>query len=335
MMTQCLPMSLTGIWGSDIAALLVSIGRAAAVFGAGSYLVGGAVRDALLGISSTDIDIMIEGDAGAFVEFLKREWLTYVAGISPPGKAVIYPRYRTAKLPLPPSSGLTFDCLDFSSARKEDYIQPGQSPLVKPGDLYADLARRDFTINAMAIDLTPESLGVLCDYFSGEAHLRARVLQILHPGSFNDDPARMLRGLRLIARLGFSFSAETDCAFQQARSLAYLRLLPPLRLFDELRKSLAEKPVLDVIETFEHFGILTQLGDLELGPSARAVIKELQDEREKSPANPNGGWMRAFCALTMHLRDEAFRGLLSHYQVQQKQLRELLRCRESLHARAS
>jgi tRNA nucleotidyltransferase (CCA-adding enzyme) len=153
------------------------------------YLVGGAVRDLLLGQGRTDIDLVVEGDATALATRLG-------------GEVVEHERFATAKAHLGEHE------VDIATARAESYPHPGALPVVEPtAGIAADLARRDFTINAMAIPLRrdPE----LIDPHRGRADLEAGLLRALHARSFEDDPTRALRAARYAARFGFELEHET------------------------------------------------------------------------------------------------------------------------------
>jgi tRNA nucleotidyltransferase (CCA-adding enzyme) len=160
------------------------------------YLVGGAVRDLLLGQGRTDIDLVVEGDAAALADRLGAE-------------TVEHERFATAKAHLDGHE------VDIAAARTEAYPHPGALPEVEPtAGIAADLARRDFTINAMAIPLRrdPE----LIDPHRGHEDLDAGLLRVLHPGSFDDDPTRALRAARYAARFGFEIEPETATLLRQA-----------------------------------------------------------------------------------------------------------------------
>jgi len=154
------------------------------------YLVGGAVRDLLLGRAGADVDLVVEGDATALAGRL---------GAVP----IEHERFGTAKVRLDDHE------VDVATARRESYPGPGALPVVEPADsIEEDLGRRDFTINAMALPLRPPSQ--LIDPHGGEADLAAGLLRVLHPGSFVDDPTRALRAARYAARFDFRLEAETE-----------------------------------------------------------------------------------------------------------------------------
>lgn len=160
------------------------------------YLVGGAVRDLLLGHGRADIDLVVEGDATALASRLG-------------GEVIEHERFATAKARLGEHD------LDIATARAETYPFPGALPEVEPtAGIAADLARRDFTINAMAIPLRRDA--ELIDPHNGRADLAAGLLRILHPGSFDDDPTRALRAARYAARFGFELEPDTADLLSEA-----------------------------------------------------------------------------------------------------------------------
>jgi tRNA nucleotidyltransferase (CCA-adding enzyme) len=160
------------------------------------YVVGGAVRDLLLGRGRADLDIAVEGDAAALAAELGAE-------------PVSHERFATAKVVVDGHE------LDIASARSESYPYPGALPEVAPAAaIEADLGRRDFTVNAMAIPLREEA--GLIDPHGGRADLEAGLLRILHPGSFADDPTRAIRAARYAARFGFALEPETAALLRAA-----------------------------------------------------------------------------------------------------------------------
>jgi tRNA nucleotidyltransferase (CCA-adding enzyme) len=160
------------------------------------YLVGGAVRDLLLGRGRTDLDVVVVGDATALADSL-------LAGQTPsPGAGMVHRRFATAKVRLDGHD------VDIATARTETYPAPGALPEVKPADsIEADLGRRDFTINAMAMPLGGTEL---IDPHGGRTDLEAGLLRVLHEDSFVDDPTRALRAARYAGRFGFELDAETE-----------------------------------------------------------------------------------------------------------------------------
>jgi poly(A) polymerase len=190
-------------------------------------LVGGVVRDLLLHRHHQDpwrglpdLDLVVEGRAVDLVERLPQA-LEHQLGRPVAIRQQHHGRFGTAELELalPPELGGTW-LLDVASARQEMYPRPGANPVVSPGSLEQDLARRDVTVNALALVLNAPGGGVgaeleLLDPFGGQADLAERQLRFLHPYSLRDDPTRLVRAARYAARLGFALAPE---ALQQARS---------------------------------------------------------------------------------------------------------------------
>jgi tRNA nucleotidyltransferase (CCA-adding enzyme) len=153
------------------------------------YLVGGAVRDLLCGRSRADVDLVVEGEARALAESLG-------------GAHAEHERFGTVKVEVEGHE------LDVASARTETYPEPGALPVVAPAEsLEQDLARRDFTINAMAVPLRGEPR--LIDPFGGSGDLERGLLRVLHERSFLDDPTRAIRAARYASRFGFALEPET------------------------------------------------------------------------------------------------------------------------------
>ncbi len=192
--------------------------------GVSVYAVGGLPRDLLLGVPSWDLDLTVEGDGIAYAEAL-------AAHVK--GKVTSYLPFRTATIILP--DGLR---IDVATARREIYDRPAALPTVFPSTIREDLARRDFTINAMALRLTPPSL---LDPFGGLRDLKGRVLRVLHVESYRDDPTRIFRGVRYAARFGFHFSARDRRFIQIALAEGTLSRLSRDRLLEEW-KLLFEEP---------------------------------------------------------------------------------------------
>ncbi len=159
------------------------------------YLVGGAVRDLLRGRGRADIDVVVEGDAAALAARLGAE-------------PVEHERFGTAKVDVEGHE------VDVASARSETYPQPGALPEVTPAGIEADLGRRDFTINAMAIPLRGEP--ELIDPHGGRGDLEAGLLRVMHQRSFVDDPTRAIRAARYAARFGFALEPETAALLRAA-----------------------------------------------------------------------------------------------------------------------
>lgn len=212
------------------------------------YLVGGAVRDLLLGRDRADLDLVVEEEIAPLAEALG-------------GELAQHERFQTAKVEL---GDLV---VDIARARAETYAQPGALPTVTPATLVDDLARRDFTINAMALPLSDEP--ALIDPQGGLDDLRAGRLRGLHEGSFRDDPTRALRAARYVARLGFGLEPETERGLREAE----LATVSDDRILAELAKIAGEETPSDALALVSEWGLL----DLGTGDRLAAALERLFD----------------------------------------------------------
>jgi tRNA nucleotidyltransferase (CCA-adding enzyme) len=184
------------------------------------YLVGGTIRDILLGEESFDIDVAVEGDAIGFA---------YALATALGGRATPHHKFGTAVV----SYG-DGEHIDVVTTRTEFYDAPGALPAVERAGLREDLYRRDFTINAMAASLAANDFGRLVDPFGGRADLEAHVLRVLHNLSFIDDPTRIFRGIRYEARHGFRFDEHSARLVRGCIEMGLVGDLSSSRLRDEL-----------------------------------------------------------------------------------------------------
>jgi tRNA nucleotidyltransferase (CCA-adding enzyme) len=207
-----------------------------AVGGVPAFLVGGAVRDLLLGEARTDIDVAVEGEVRPIADALG-------------GEVVEHERFSTASVAV---DGLH---VDLARARAEAYEQPGALPAVTPAAIADDLARRDFTINAMAVPLSGEPK--LIDPHGGVADLAAGLLRVLHERSFVDDPTRALRAARYTAR----FELELEPRTAELLRGADLGTVSSDRVEAELRRIAAEGGAPRGLELIGEWGLLELPGD--------------------------------------------------------------------------
>ncbi len=207
------------------------------------YLVGGPVRDALLGTPVLDLDFSVEGDAAMLAR-----GLSDLLG----GRVTAHARFGTATVSLAQAQGeQSRGRIDLVTARRESYPQPGQLPVVIPGSIGDDLARRDFTINAMALPLSPPGAGVL-DPMNGLGDLEAGIVRVLHPLSFVDDPTRMMRAVRYEQRFGFNIEEGTLAGMSRAMSAGYMDAVSGDRWRHELERILEEtNPVTPLLRAVE------------------------------------------------------------------------------------
>jgi tRNA nucleotidyltransferase (CCA-adding enzyme) len=233
------------------------------------YLVGGAVRDLLLGRDRADVDLVVEGDAGALAGRLGAE-------------VVAHERFGTAKVSLDGHE------VDIASARAESYPRPGALPVVEPAaTLEADLGRRDFTINAMAIPLRGEPR--LVDPHGGRADLAAGRLRVLHAASFEDDPTRAIRAARYAARFGFGLEPGTADLLRAAD----LDAVSADRREAELLRLAAES------RAPRGFGLLAEWGLVELREGGEDLAERVADLVRDPPWSEEVSRERAILAAAL------------------------------------
>jgi tRNA nucleotidyltransferase (CCA-adding enzyme) len=180
----------------DILKLLGNISEIAADYDTDLFLVGGVVRDLLLGFPvDQDIDLVTTGNA-----LVLADSITGILG----GKVVRYKKFKTATIDF--GGGHKIDLV---TARKEYYPYSGSLPQIEPSNLKEDLGRRDFSINALACSLDQENYGHVIDYYKGQQDLTKKRIRVLHRNSFTDDPLRIIRAVRFEQRYSFKMESET------------------------------------------------------------------------------------------------------------------------------
>lgn len=210
--------------------LFTRIGATANRLGRQCYVVGGYVRDLMLHRHSKDIDFVTVGSGIELAEAVAKDLGrgTHIA---------VYANYGTAQVHRGPLE------LEFVGARRESYDRTSRNPVVEDGTLEEDISRRDFTINAMAISVTPDSFGEVIDMFDGVDDLCDRIIRTpLDPDvTFSDDPLRMMRAIRFATQLGFTIHPDTFDAIK--RNASRIEIITPERISTELEKiMLSPKP---------------------------------------------------------------------------------------------
>jgi tRNA nucleotidyltransferase (CCA-adding enzyme) len=228
----------------------------------GAHLVGGAVRDLLLGRDAPmDLDVVVEGDAAAAAQAAAAR----LDGIV----TAEHERFGTATVE---AEDLR---LDVTRARAESYPAPGALPEVRPATLAEDLARRDFTVNAIAVALHVPELGRLTAHPGALEDLDEGVLRILHSGSFVDDPTRLLRLVRYAARLGFEPDERTDALARDAVAAGAMGTVSAARVGDELRLLVAEPAALAALALARAMELHTAI-HLDFDPRADLAERALE-----------------------------------------------------------
>ncbi|MFN2196974.1 MAG: CBS domain-containing protein [Anaerolineales bacterium] len=246
-------------------ALLRAVASAAYEQHAALYIVGGFVRDLLLGLPSLDLDLVVEGDAITLANRLQDKY---------GGRLTSHSRFGTAKWHLhqlktqlvqklaPLTLGTLIpddfpDFIDLISARTEFYTHPTALPTVERGSIKLDLHRRDFTINTLALRLDGNHYGELHDYWGGLNDLNQGIVRVLHSISFVDDPTRMLRAVRYEQRYNFSIGSRTLQLLLEARSL--LERVSGERIRHELDHILHEDRRITMLARLQELGLLKEI----------------------------------------------------------------------------
>ena len=224
-----------------ICRLLQEIGRCGAETSQSVYVVGGFVRDLLIGRENLDIDIVVEGNAIDFVHQLAKVW---------EGQVQTHHKFKTATITR--RDGLK---LDFVSARNETYTSPGALPSVEYGTIAQDLRRRDFSINALAMQLQPDTFGEIVDCTEGLRDLRAGRIRVLHEQSFIDDPTRIFRAIRYAARYNFRIVEADQQRILDAINQGVLNLISGQRIRNEIDHLLSEEAAPQMVHQMREFDL--------------------------------------------------------------------------------
>ena len=221
--------------------LLQEIGRFGEEKSQPVYVVGGFVRDLLIGRENLDIDIVVEGDAVDVAYQLAEVWES---------KVQVHYQFKTATITR--LDGLK---LDFVSARNETYPSPGALPSVEYGTIIEDLRRRDFSINALAMRLQPDTFGELVDCTDGLQDLRAGRIRVLHAQSFIDDPTRIFRAIRYEARYNFQIDESDRQRILDTIDQGVLDLISGQRIRNEIDHILLEEVAPQMIKRMDEFDL--------------------------------------------------------------------------------
>lgn len=228
----------------DLLQLVKNAARLARQLGYSTYLVGGFVRDLIIGEANLDIDIVVEGDAIHLAQRLADQY---------GGRVHTHTRFGTAKWIVEDDPYH----LDFATARTEFYEYPSALPDVERSSIKLDLHRRDFTINAMALCLDPERYGALLDPYGGELDLQRGIVRVLHNLSFIEDPTRILRAVRFEQRFGFMIEARTVQLIDDSRNL--LEKISGQRLRHELDLIFNETAPERALARLQQLGVLEKI----------------------------------------------------------------------------
>lgn len=234
--------------------LLRHIGELADDLHCRAYAVGGFVRDLLLHTPNFDLDIVVEGDG---IEFARQ------LAAHTKGRYSTHERFKTAVVLLPPKMSKSLPGthkdgsfkVDIATARLEYYDSPAAMPTVELSSIKLDLYRRDFTINAMALQLNPARFGELIDFFHSQSDLRKKAVKTLHNLSFVEDPSRIFRAVRFEKRMGFTISPHTRRLIRNAVEMGLFGKSTDIRYATELKIILEEDNPLPALERLGEFDL--------------------------------------------------------------------------------
>ena len=328
-MTQVLPR--------ETIVLLREIGEAAAGLGCNAYVAGGFVRDLLLHVKNTDIDIVIEGDGIDFARHLADKH-----------RGIVHPheKFGTATVVFPDQTRI-----DVATARLEYYDYPAAKPTVELSSIKLDLYRRDFTINAMAIHLNPERFGALVDYFNCQNDLKERRIQVLHNLSFVEDPTRIFRAIRFEGRLDFTITRHTEKLIKNAVQMHLFDRCEEPRFFHELKLILSEDDPLPALKRMAAFKLFPFLWP-DLRPNLKIDRRFLHLLTQANQAiawfrllylpEPVETWMVYLLAILSRSRTKELISFCHRFALPPKQRRKLIQQKtevekiaQTMHQRAS
>lgn len=285
--------------------LVKEMGEVAEELGVKAYLVGGFVRDLFLSRKNMDLDVVVEGDGIAFAKALGQRF-----GVQPK----VHRPMGTATLRFGEEIRV-----DVATARIEYYPEPASPPKVERGSLKMDLYRRDFTINALAIALNPQSFGELIDYFGGQRDLKERTIRVLHGMSFVEDPSRIFRALRFEVRFGFKLGKQTESLMKAAIHSGFVHRLSGHKLLGELALVFEEEDPVKVLLRMEELGLLKVLHPrLSLDARTKELLQRTSEvlnwyELLFLPERPDRTALYLL-SLTEGLRDEEREELMDRLQ---------------------
>lgn len=223
-----------------------------------AYLVGGIIRDTILKSSTKDIDIAIEGNAIKAGYALNRIL---------EGKLETHKNFGTISIFKDNMR------IDLATTRKEIYRHPGALPIVSKSNIYEDLRRRDFTINAIALSISKNNYGEIFDPFDGTGDIKRKLIRVLYEKSFIDDPTRIFRALRYKSRLNFKLEVLTEKLLSDAILKSMIEKISKQRIMNELKLIFTEKTYQKILKDLKKYKIfmfskkklknITAVGDLK------------------------------------------------------------------------
>src|SRR2546423_6923254 len=219
--------------------LIQDVARAA---GMNLYLTGGAIRDIISGFTIRDLDFTVQGNPLKLQKDFEKAGARITA---------VEEDIRTIFLALPGNARA-----EVSMARTEIYEKTGKPPIVSAATIHEDLRRRDFTVNAMALSLNEGSRGLLLDPFNGVADIEAKLIRILHNYSFLEDPSRLIRATRFMARHDWTMEERTQARYDAAKENGYIEHINKKLIGHEIEQIAHETDPIKVMRALEREGWL-------------------------------------------------------------------------------
>lgn len=242
--------------------LLIECGRVGDDLGYSVFAVGGFVRDLLMRVENYDIDLVVEGDGILFAEAFEKRF---------PCRIRTHKKFGTAIILF--SDGLK---IDVATARLEVYDSPAALPTVERGSIQADLYRRDFTINTLAIQLNPQAFGELIDFFGGVKDIKEKVIRVLHNLSFVEDPTRVFRAIRFEQRLKFQIGKHTQNLMKNAVKMGVFERLSGGRILSEWILICQEEDPIPALKRMRDFNLFPLLHPrLQLSDEKLALFEQI------------------------------------------------------------
>jgi tRNA nucleotidyltransferase (CCA-adding enzyme) len=278
------------------------------------YVVGGFVRDLLLGVKNLDIDLVVEGNSMEYAKALSARLK---------GRVRFHEKFHTAILILPDGFKI-----DIAAARAEYYTRPAALPEVADSSLKQDLYRRDFSINALAIKLNTKDFGQLVDFFGSLRDLRSGIVRVLHNLSFIDDPTRIFRAIKFEQRYHFRMDQHTESLLRAAVSMDIFHEVSADRIRDEIIQILEEERPLPALKRMEQLRILRIIHprlilDTRVTRLLEDIGSTISEYREFIHHEKLDRWIIYFMGLVSCLSEEAIGEIGQKYKVTALQLKKL------------
>ncbi|MGM0425069.1 MAG: CBS domain-containing protein, partial [Thermodesulfobacteriota bacterium] len=303
--------------------LLHSAGGLAKEMGYNVYAVGGFVRDILLQRPNLDIDLVVEGDGIVFAQALAQKL---------GGRIRAHKKFRTAVVILPDDQRI-----DVATARLEYYEHPAALPTVELSSIKLDLFRRDFSMNALAIELNPGHFGQLVDFFGGQKDIKERVIRVLHSLSFVEDPTRIIRAIRFEQRFKFRIGAQTERLIKNALQLNMFQKLSGSRIFQELKLLMQERSPLECLQRMQMLDILQNIHPLlkleEKKVQLLQKVEKVLDWHELMYMDPAPEhWKLYFLALCQGYNQEQIQSLTRSLDMPKKQQNSIIQILQEVYS---